>query len=301
MPPLRLRNLPLFSLVTDSSDHGLQLGMIEGQGALSAAALIVNTFEELEGPVLEALSVNLRVYAIGPLLLSQSIHCKDNHGPSDELSLWKEESSCLQWLDTLNPCSVIYVCLGSIAVLSNEQLLEFAWGLASSNQYFLWVVRKDIVEGESAILPKEFIEETKDRGMLVDWAPQIKVLSHPSVGGFLTHSGWNSTLESISAGVPMICWPFFAEQHTNVKFVCEEWEIGLQLEKNMKREELAVLVRNLIGGEEGDKMRRRIGKLKESAKRAVEKGGSSQNNLDNLLHQIIPQNLKNASNDSRDG
>ena len=190
----------------------------------------------------------------------------------------------------------MYVCLGSIAALSNEQLLEFAWGLASSNQYFLWVVRQDILQGESAVLPMEFIEETKDRGMLVDWAPQIKVLSHPSVGGFLTHSGWNSTLESITAGVPMICWPFFADQHINAKFVCEEWGIGMLMKKTIKREELAMLVSNLIKGEEGDEMRRRIGKVRETARRAVQEGGSSTNNLDKLLCQILPQ--KNASPDS---
>eukprot|EP00253_Pinus_taeda_P024963 PITA_24963 len=292
MPPLRLRDLPNFLLVTDISDPGVQYSMIQGQGTLSAAAVIVNTFEELEGPVLEALRVNFRVYPIGPLLLSQSFHCKGNDGSSDELSMWKEENSCLTWLDSRKPCSVMYVCLGSITVLSKEQLLEFAWGLACSSQHFLWVVREDIVHGESAILPKEFIEETKDSGLLVGWVPQIKVLSHLSVGGFLTHSGWNSTLESISAGVPMICWPTYAEQHTNAKFVCEEWSVGLQLKQTVKREEVAALVRNLIGGEEGDKMRRRIGRLKDTAKRAVEEGGCSNNNLEKLLLQIIPQ--KNA-------
>eukprot|EP00253_Pinus_taeda_P032494 PITA_32494 len=299
MPPLRLRELPNFLLVTDISDPGFQSGIMVGQGTLSAAALLVNTFEELERPVLEALSVNFRVYAIGPLLLSQSFHCKSKDGPSDELSMWHEESCCLTWLDTQNPCSVVYVCLGSIAVLSNEQLLEFAWGLASSNQHFLWVIRPDIVNGESAILPTEFIEETKDRGLLLGWAPQIKVLSHPSVGGFLTHSGWNSTLESISGGVPMICWPFLADQHINARFICEEWGIGMHLKKPVKMEEVAVLVSNLIGGEEGVKMRERVGKLKQAAMRAVQDGGSSNNNLEKLLHQIIPQ--KNASNYSPDG
>lgn len=300
MPQLRLRDLPSFCLVTDSSDIMFRNGISQTQGTLPAAALILNTFDELEGPVLEALSVHFPVYAIGPLLLSQSFHCNDKDGSFDELSMWKEESSCLTWLDTRKPSSVMYVCLGSLAVLSNEELLEFAWGLASSNQSFLWVVRTDIVHGESAILPKEFIEETKNRGLLVGWAPQIKVLSHPSVGGFLTHSGWNSTLESISAGVPMMCWPFFAEQQTNAKFVCEEWGIGMQVNKTVKREELAMLVRNLIKGEEGGEMRRKIGKLMETAKRAVQRGGSSNNNLDKLLsqiflksmHQMIVQNVE---------
>ena len=168
MPPLRLRDLPKRFLTTYFSDGSFQFGVNGAQGTLSAAAVIVNTFEGLESPVLEALSVNFRVYTIGPLFLSQPFHIKDNHEPSDELSMWTEESSCLKWLDTRKPSSVMYVCLGSLAVLSNEQLLEFAWGLASSNQSFLWVVRPDMVHGESSILPQEFMEETKDRGLLVD-------------------------------------------------------------------------------------------------------------------------------------
>lgn len=285
MPSLRLSELPSFCLATDSSDFFFQNVINQSQGTLLADGLILNTFDELEGPVLEALSVNFPVYAIGPLLLSQSFHCKEKDGFLDEVSMWKEERSCLTWLGTRKPSSVMYVCLGSLAVLSNEQLLEFAWGLASSNQSFLWVVRPDIVHGESAVLPKEFMEETRDRGLLVGWAPQIKVLSHPSVGGFLTHSGWNSTLESISTGVPMICWPFFAEQQTNTKFVCEEWGIGLQMKKTVRREELALLVCNLMKGEVGDEIRRRIRQVKETAERAVEEGGSS-HNLDKLLNQI---------------
>jgi hypothetical protein len=285
MPSLRLSELPSFCLATDSSDFFFQNVINQSQGTLLADGLILNTFDELEGPVLEALSVNFPVYAIGPLLLSQSFHCKEKDGFLDEVSMWKEERSCFTWLGTRKPSSVMYVCLGSLAVLSNEQLLEFAWGLASSNQSFLWVVRPDIVHGESAVLPKEFMEETRDRGLLVGWAPQIKVLSHPSVGGFLTHSGWNSTLESISTGVPMICWPFFAEQQTNTKFVCEEWGIGLQMKKTVRREELALLVCNLMKGEVGDEIRRRIRQVKETAERAVEEGGSS-HNLDKLLNQI---------------
>eukprot|EP00253_Pinus_taeda_P022103 PITA_22103 len=297
MPPLRLKELPSFCLVTDPSDFFFQNSINQAQGTLAADGLILNTFDELEGPVLQALSLHFPVCAIGPLLLSQSLHCKGKDGFSDELSMWKEERSCLTWLDTRKPCSVMYVCLGSLTVLSNEQLLEFAWGLASSNQSFLWVIRPDIVHGESAILPEEFLEETKDRGLLVEWAPQIKVLSHQSVGGFLTHSGWNSTLESISAGVPMICWPFFAEQQTNAKFVCEEWGIGMHLKKTVRKRELALLVRNFIKGEGANGIiRRRIGQLKEIAKRAVQEKGSSHNNLDKLLSHICIKRIQ--QNDS---
>ena len=99
--------------------------------------------------------------------------------------------------------------------MTNEQLVEFAWGLANSKQDFLWIIRPDLVKGVSAVLPEEFLEETRERGKLASWCPQEKVLGHSAVGGFLTHCGWNSTIESISSGVPMICWPFFADQQTN--------------------------------------------------------------------------------------
>eukprot|EP01018_Ginkgo_biloba_P005276 Gb_32741 [translate_table: standard] len=187
MASLRIRDLPSFCFVNDASDYMLNFAMTEAQSCRQASALILNTFDESEQPIMEALSNELSVYSIGPLLLSES----DGEVKTRNLllgsSLWKEETGCLQWLDTQQPGSVIYVCFGSITMLSSKQVAEFAWGLESSKQPFLWAIRPDLVHGESAILPNEFIEETRSRGMFVSWAPQIKVLSHPSVGGFLTH------------------------------------------------------------------------------------------------------------------
>ncbi|PQQ05154.1 7-deoxyloganetin glucosyltransferase-like isoform X1 [Prunus yedoensis var. nudiflora] len=137
-------------------------------------------------------------------------------------SLWKEEE-CLEWLNTKAPNSVVYVN-GSIAVMTPERLLEFGWGLANSKLPFFWVIRPDLVIGESAILPPEFVAETKE-SLIAGWCPQEQVLNHPSVGGFLTHSGWNSTVESLTAGVPMLCWPFFADQQMDCRYTCNEWGI----------------------------------------------------------------------------
>lgn len=97
------------------------------------------------------------------------------------------------------------------------------------------MIRPDLVVGEDAVVPPDFLSETEDRRMLASWCPQEKVLSHPAIGGFLTHSGWNSTLESLSCGVPMVCWPFFAEQQTNCKFCCEEWEVGMETGGDVRR------------------------------------------------------------------
>ncbi|PRQ52310.1 putative 7-deoxyloganetin glucosyltransferase [Rosa chinensis] len=164
-------------------------------------------------------------------------------------NLWKEETECLEWLDSKEHNSVVYVSFGSIAVMSPQHLVEFGWGLANIKVPFFLVIRPDLVVGESAILPPEFVAETKERGLIASWCPQEQVRNHPSVGGFLTHSGWNSTVESLCAGVPMLCWPFFSDQLTNCWYACNEWGIGMEISNDVKRGEVEKLVRELMGGE----------------------------------------------------
>ena len=142
------------------------------------------------------------------------------------LSLWKQDTECLTWLDTQEPSSVVYANFGSLTVLTADQLAEFAWGLAASGHPFLWSIRDNLVPGANAglglaLLPPEFITATAGRCCLTTWCPQEQVLQHPAVGCFLTHNGWNSTCESVAAGVPMVCWPGFADQYTNCKCACE--------------------------------------------------------------------------------
>ena len=106
--------------------------------------------------------------------------------------------------------------------MTQQSFVEFAWGLAGSGSSFLWIVRPDVVVGsDSAALPREFFEEVKERGMVTTWCPQERVLGHPSVGAFLTHCGWNSTLEGIGAGVPLVTCPLFAEQFINERLVVD--------------------------------------------------------------------------------
>ncbi|RDX96334.1 7-deoxyloganetin glucosyltransferase [Mucuna pruriens] len=163
---IRLRDIPSFIRTTDTNDLMLDFLQWECGRARRAFAIILNTFDALEHDVLEALSTILPpVYSIGPLnLLVKDIDDKELN--TIESNLWKEESECVEWLDTKDPNSVVYVNFGSITVMTNEQLIEFAWGLANSNKTFLWIIRPDLVVGGDAILPSEFVTQTQNRGLL---------------------------------------------------------------------------------------------------------------------------------------
>ncbi|GLT90224.1 hypothetical protein SLE2022_081680 [Rubroshorea leprosula] len=142
-------------------------------------------------------------------------------------SLWAVDRSCISWLDQQAIQSVVYVSFGNITILTRKHLIEVWYGLVNSERRFLWVVRPEPVVGHrEEDIPVELMEGTKERGYLVEWAPQEEVLAHAAVGGFLTHSGWNSTLESLVAGVPMLGWAYFADQQVNSRFGerCGSWD-----------------------------------------------------------------------------
>lgn len=285
---IRLRDIPSFIRTTNPDEFMLEYIQGECGRAQKASAIILNTFDALEHDVLEGLSSILPpVYSIGPLnLLINQV--TDKELKSIGSNLWKEEPECLEWLDTKEPNSVVYVNFGSITVMTSDQLIEFAWGLANSNRTFLWVIRPDLVAGDNAVLPPEFVEETRNRGLLSSWCPQEQVLAHPAIGGFLTHSGWNSTIESVCGGVAVICWPFFAEQQTNCRFSCREWGIGREIEGDVKREGVEGLVRELMEGEKGKEMTEKALEWKKSAEDAASApDGSSFRNLDTLVREVL--------------
>ncbi|CAA6658841.1 unnamed protein product [Spirodela intermedia] len=270
-------DIPTIIRPTNSDAIMLKFALRETEKASRASAIILNTFESLEGPVLKAMDRILPpIYHVGPLsVLSQQV-AKSLQAIMGS-NLWKEDTTG----------SVVYVNFGSITVMTTEQLVEFAWGLADSNQDFLWIIRPDLVKGESAVLPEEFLREVEGRGLLASWCPQEKVLGHPAVGGFLTHSGWNSTLESISGGVPMLCWPFFTEQHINCRSSCAEWGIGMEIDGDVRREEVRSLIAELMEGEKGKEMRRRAREWKERTVDATKPGGTSSRKLDELVRMLL--------------
>ncbi|KAK2975889.1 hypothetical protein RJ640_015320 [Escallonia rubra] len=274
--PLRFKDLPHANLgkVEDFIEYFEVAGKVR-----TASGIIRSTISHLEHSSLAQLQQRHQVpfFSIGPM---------HKMAPSSSTSLLIEDAYCIEWLDKQAPLSVIYVSLGSLATVDEKELAEMAWGLASSGQPFLWVVRPGSVRNSDWIelLPDGFKEETGERGRVVRWAPQKEVLAHCAVGGFWTHCGWNSTLESLSEGVPMLCMPRFGDQEVNARYICHVWRIGLECEHQpeVERGEIEKVVKVLMLGNDGEEMRRRATLTKEKVALGVRKGCSSYNSLNDL-------------------
>ncbi|MED6168757.1 hypothetical protein PIB30_014446 [Stylosanthes scabra] len=292
MKNIALRDLPGIYHTTDPHDKLLDFVVEQIEAASRASAILLPTFDALETDVLIALSTMFpKVYTIGPMEL-----LLDHHQTSDSESkfesincnLWKEESECLKWLDSLEHNSVLYVNFGSVIVMKPQQVVELAWGLANSKKKFFWVIRPDLVEGEASIVPQDFVSETKERGLMVSWCQQEQVLKHHAVAGFLTHCGWNSTLESIPNGVPLLCCPFFNDQTLNCKYACDEWGFGMMMNSDdVKRDLVEKLVKELLEGQKGKQLKTTAMKWKKLAQEAANTDGSSFLNLEKMVNEVL--------------
>ncbi|KAH6777619.1 hypothetical protein C2S51_008931 [Perilla frutescens var. frutescens] len=287
---IRRRDLPSFYRVDDVNDPMIKnLADVTRQIARAQAA-IFNTCEDLEGPIVAEIQKHVpRIYSIGPIheqLKSRLVEEKVE-ASIVSASLWEEDRGCIDWLNLQPPKSVIYVSFGSITVLSRESLMEICHGLVNSSQRFLWVMRPDSISGkdENDKILAELMGGVMEKGLLVEWAPQEEVLNHPAVGGFLTHCGWNSTLESIAAGVPMICWPYFADQMVNSRFVSEVWKIGLDIKDCCDRLIVEQVVREVMEVRK-EEFLKRADDMAKITKKAVSRGGSSYANLDGLIDYV---------------
>ncbi|KAF3441777.1 hypothetical protein FNV43_RR15692 [Rhamnella rubrinervis] len=284
------------------------------EAELSAQGILVNTFEELEPRyVKEYQKMVKKLWCIGPCSMSKQATSSGN-----KASMEGKDCYFLKWLEPWKPRSVVYVCFGSLCKMSASQLKELALGLEASNRPFIWVIRKgdDSEELEKWFTEANYEERVKERGRIIrGWAPQVSILSHPATGGFLTHCGWNSTLEGISAGLPMITWPMFAEQFYNDKLIVQVLKTGVGVgvkecvplgvtdhdQKDnkvmVKREEIKKAIDEVMDeGEEGEERRKRAWKLGEMAKRTVEEGGSSYLKMTLFIQHVIGQVGSNHSN-----
>ncbi|CAI0539864.1 unnamed protein product [Linum tenue] len=195
----------------------------------------------------------------------------------------EEDQVLLNWLDQHPPDSVIYVAFGSTTRFDPAQLEELALGLELTNRPFCWVVRSDHITPEIKPVLDRVGGPGKKQGKIVSWAPQEKVLGHPSVGCFVSHCGWNSTMEGLANGVPFLCWPYFADQFLNASYVCDVWKVGLRLEREdgngmmvVTKEEIRKKVDRLVGSVE---LKERSSEIKRMVRDSVGERGSSTQNL----------------------
>ncbi|KAL0677048.1 hypothetical protein Bca4012_005029 [Brassica carinata] len=257
--------------------------------------VLVNSFYKLESTYADFYRgfVAKRAWHIGPLSLC-NVDLAEKAGRGKKANV--DEQECLRWLESKATGSVVYMSFGSGTSFTNEQLLEIAAGLEGSGQNFIWVVRKNENQGENEEwLPEGFEERTKGKGLIIrGWAPQVLILDHKAVGGFVTHCGWNSVMEGIAAGLPMVTWPMGAEQFYNEKLLTMVLKTGVNVGatelvkrgKLISREEVEKAVREVIVGEEAEERRKRAKKLGEMAKAAVEEGGSSYNDLNKFMEEV---------------
>ncbi|KAL9270154.1 UDP-glycosyltransferase 76B1-like protein [Drosera capensis] len=280
LPPIKVKDIPRVPSTDPELTYQFLTKVCE-QIKLSDG-LIFNSFEELED---SELLKTRQVFGI-PLYLLGPFHKAIK---SSTTSLLQPDESCITWLDKQAPKSVLYVSFGSVAAINGSEFEEIAWGLANSKVPFLWVVRPGLVRGSSAEypLPDGFLDEVKERAYIVKWAPQMEVLAHPATGGFWTHSGWNSTLESICEGVPMICLPHFADQMVNARYASEVWKVGILMESALVRGEVEKAIKKLMVEEGGQVLRDNVIGLKEKASVCLKEGGSSYKALKSLTDRIL--------------
>ena len=230
----------------------------------------------------------LPVRTIGPTIPSEYLDKRLEDDKDYGTNLFKSNNDdCMKWLNEQPKGSVVYVSFGSGVQLDVEQMEELAWGLRRGKTKFLWVVR----ESEAAKVPKGFIEETTDKGLVVSWCSQLEVLAHEAVGCFITHCGWNSTLEALSLGVPLVAMPQWTDQRTNAKYIRDVWKIGVKAQPDEKgivrQKEIEHCISEIMEGERGKEIHKNAMKWKVLSRKAMDEGGSTDKNIDEFIANLV--------------
>jgi cyanohydrin beta-glucosyltransferase len=275
MKGMRLRDMPTFCRTTDADDWLLHFHVHQMRVVSSSKAVILNTFYDMEKDVVDALAKLLPpVYTVGPLssIVAALSESGDTLGASDA-SLLQEDTKCMTWLDGKAAGSVVYVSFGSHGNMGGMMLPEFAAALERCESPYLWVLRPDMAADV----------EVGEHGLVVSWCAQEAVLRHPAVGLFVSHCGWNSILESVGAGVPVLGCPVISEQTTNCRQVSMSWGIGGELPRGSGSDAIAALVREMMNGTKGNEAREKASEWKRLAEDATKHGGSSYENVERLF------------------
>ncbi|KAL8097629.1 crocetin glucosyltransferase, chloroplastic-like [Apium graveolens] len=288
LPRLHARDLPSFILPTCPEMYSFALPSFKEQlDADEKATVLVNSFDALEPEALKAIK-KLEFISIGPVLPTAFLDGKDPSDTSVGGDLFLKSSNYRDWLDSQTHNSVIYISFGSISTLSKPQINEIGKGLLKSRKPFLWVIIRK--EGESEEEKLSCMDELEGQGMIVAWCSQLEVLSHPALGCFVTHCGWNSTLESFVSRVPVVAFPQWTDQTTNAKLIEDVWKTGVRVNGNgegmVDGDEVDRCIRMVMGNEE---LRNNAKKWGDLAREAICEGGSSDKNLKAFVERVDPQ------------
>ena len=264
-------------LLIYTSDQEMWRQMLVGDlGSMTEKApwVFVNTFDELEHEAVAGLRKHIPLIPVGPLVEP------DDGGVDDD-----DVHGCTAWLDAQPRRSVVFLAFGSLVDIGHDEVVEIAEGLASTGRPFLWVLR----DGNRALLPKDALIDAcgGDRGKVVPWCEQRRVLAHAAVGCFVTHCGWNSTAEALAAGVPMVASPRWSDQRINTRFVVDVYRVGVRAPATpLTREALRLSVEEVTAGPEAEAMAARAAILGEKARAAVGGGGSSDRGVQAFVDRI---------------
>ncbi|KAE8023405.1 hypothetical protein FH972_009100 [Carpinus fangiana] len=287
VPPLNFPDLPSFLRLPESYPAYLAMKLSQYSNLDKADWIFDNTFEELEGEEAKGVSELWPAKLIGPMVPSAYLDSRIEDDKGYGASLWNPLGvECIKWLETKPRKSVAYVSFGSMVSLTAEQMGEIAGGLKDSGLPFIWVVK----ESERGTLPDGFVESTKEKGLIVGWCNQLELLAHPAICCFVSHCGWNSTLEGLSLGVPMVGVPQWADQLTDAKFV-EVWGVGVRAKEDdkgvVRKEELIMCLKKVTEGEKRAEIEKNANKWRESAKITLSEGGSSDKRMNEFVKQLM--------------
>eukprot|EP00253_Pinus_taeda_P034804 PITA_34804 len=293
LPLLNVSDIPSFLQPSNPNGPLLRLVMDQFKTLSEATWILGNSFDVLESKEVNSMKSIAPIRTVGPLIPSAFLDGQDPEDTDFGAHMWKTVN-CVDWLNTKEPASVVYVSFGSLSVLSKEQTEEIALGLKATGYSFIWVIRPSSSEGEintEETLPEGFLAEISGQGLVVPWCPQVQVLSHASVGAFMTHCGWNSTLESLSLGVPLLAVPQWSDQTTNSLYIAEIWKTGLRLNKRpadglVGKEAVEKCIKVVMESEVGVELRENASRWKKLSREAMGESGSSNKNIQEFVDDI---------------
>lgn len=289
MPLLKYDELPSFLHPTTPYPFLKRAILGQYKNLSKPFCILMDTFQELEEEIIDYMSKICPIKTVGPLFRDPKTSVSNVRG--DFVAV----DNCIDWLDSKPPSSVVYISFGSVVNLKQEQIEEIAYGILNSEVPFLWVMKppQEKLGLPGVALPEFFLEKAGDKGKIVRWSPQEQVLNHPSVACFVSHCGWNSTMEALTSGVPVVAFPQWGDQVTDAKYIVDVFKVGIRMcrgeaeNRIVPRDEVEKCLREATSGSTAEEIKTNALKCKKTAEVAVEAGGSSDKNLRDFVDEII--------------